>query len=71
MPLKALACCIAQGIKARLREVAPTCTVIERFLGAQELAWLYTRARLNIHPALHDAYGMTVVEAAAQVTQTS
>ena len=27
---------------------------------------IYSRTRLNIHPCLYDAYGMTVVEAASQ-----
>ena len=27
---------------------------------------IYSKTRLNIHPCLYDAYGMTVVEAASQ-----
>ena len=27
---------------------------------------IYSKARLNIHPCLYDAYGMTIVEAASQ-----
>jgi hypothetical protein len=57
-----------QGIKCRLRQVAPQSLVIEQFMGpAQLAAEVYAKARLNIHPATYDAFGMTIVEAASQV----
>ena len=37
----------------------------EAFMGPAELHAVFRRAALNIHPCLADAYGMTVIEAAA------
>ncbi|KAJ9506685.1 hypothetical protein QJQ45_025448 [Haematococcus lacustris] len=56
----------AQALKARLRRAAPNAVILEEFLGPQRLAELYSRTRLNVHPATADAFGMTIVEAAAQ-----
>ncbi|KAI8474837.1 MAG: hypothetical protein J3K34DRAFT_517917 [Monoraphidium minutum] len=57
----------ARRVKAALREAAPGAVVEERFLGPRELVeQVYARTRLNVHPCTYDAYGMTVVEAAAQ-----
>ena len=39
--------------------------VLEQFLGPEDMAALYAVTRLNFHPCLYDAYGMSVVEAAA------
>jgi hypothetical protein len=35
------------------------------FLGAPDMAAIFARTAINVHPALSDAYGMTIVEAAA------
>lgn len=37
----------------------------EDFMDPLGLEALYLETRLNVHPPLYDAYGMTVVEAAA------
>lgn len=42
-----------------------TARIIDSFLSAEEMCDLYRRSVLNFHPAHHDAYGMTIVEAAA------
>lgn len=39
--------------------------VLEQFLGPEDMAALYAVTRLNFHPCLYDAYGMSIVEAAA------
>ncbi|GFH08184.1 glycos_transf_1 domain-containing protein, partial [Haematococcus lacustris] len=57
---------LLQALKARLRRAAPNAVILEEFLGPQRLAELYSRTRLNVHPATADAFGMTIVEAAAQ-----
>lgn len=41
------------------------CVVIDRHLGPKELAAVFSRTAVNVHPCLYDAYGMTLVEAAA------
>lgn len=56
-----------QGLKERLRAAAPSSLVLEQFVGPAELADVYRKTRLNVHPPTYDAYGMTVVEAASQV----
>ncbi|KAK9817271.1 hypothetical protein WJX72_012093 [[Myrmecia] bisecta] len=56
----------AADLKARLRAAEPSSVIEERFLGPQELAQIYAQTKLNFHPCLYDAYGMTVVEAASR-----
>jgi hypothetical protein len=56
-----------QEVKAKLHAVAPTAVILERFVGPEELAAIYSKTRLNVHTATYDAFGMTVVEAASQV----
>ncbi|KAK9821406.1 hypothetical protein WJX74_010366 [Apatococcus lobatus] len=56
----------AEGIKARLRSSGAPCEIVEQFLGPAELAEIFSRTRLNIHPCLYDAFGMSIVEAASQ-----
>ncbi|KAA6428956.1 MAG: hypothetical protein FRX49_01066 [Trebouxia sp. A1-2] len=56
----------ALALVARLQAAAPNCILHTQFLGPEELAKIYSKTRLNIHPCLYDAYGMTVVEAASQ-----
>ena len=41
------------------------CIVIDHHLGPKELAAIFSHTVLNVHPALYDAYGMTLVESAA------
>ncbi|MEW5300916.1 MAG: hypothetical protein WDW36_003808 [Sanguina aurantia] len=55
-----------QALKRRLREAAPQSVIVEEFLGPSQLAELYSKTRMNVHPATYDAYGMTIVEAASQ-----
>lgn len=56
----------ALDLVARLQAAAPNCIIQKQFLGPEELVMIYSKTRLNIHPCLYDAYGMTVVEAASQ-----
>ncbi|GBF97548.1 hypothetical protein Rsub_10149 [Raphidocelis subcapitata] len=49
----------ARAVKAALRAAAPSARVEERFAGPAELAALYRGTRLNVHPPVYDAYGMT------------
>eukprot|EP01065_Artemidia_motanka_P000046 TRINITY_DN10010_c0_g1_i2.p1 TRINITY_DN10010_c0_g1~~TRINITY_DN10010_c0_g1_i2.p1 ORF type:complete len:486 (+),score=155.27 TRINITY_DN10010_c0_g1_i2:57-1460(+) len=55
----------AASVVQSLRAVAPDAVVEPDFLGAQRLGDLFSAALLNVHPPLYDAYGMTVLEAAA------
>lgn len=59
----------AQAIKRRVRRAAPNAVIVEQFLGPAELAQILSKTRLNVHPATHEAFGMTIVEAASQVWQ--
>ena len=56
----------AQELRGRFRAAAPMGGVEERFLGPDSIAGIYARTRLNFHPCLYDAFGMTVIEAASQ-----
>ncbi|CAI5464783.1 unnamed protein product [Closterium sp. Yama58-4] len=54
--------------EAVLQEVlaaAPAAVVVDGFMGPDRMAQVYSQTLLNIHPCQYDAYGMTVVEAAA------
>lgn len=60
----------AEGLKKRFREATkniPNASelCIESFLNATQLGEIYSRTKLNVHPCRKDAYGMTVIEAAA------
>ena len=55
----------AARVVSELKEVAPSAIVIESFLGPHELAAVFSATALNVHPSSYDAYGMTIVEAAA------
>jgi hypothetical protein len=56
----------ADGVFAQLTRAAPpTATIVSAFVGPAELRELFSRTLLNVHGALSDAYGMTLVEAAA------
>ena len=56
----------AIAVTSALRNTCPTAIVIQdRFLSARELAAVLAHTRLNVHPCAYEAYGMTIVEAAA------
>ena len=55
----------AEAVKVRLREVAPEAVIIEEFLAPPALAVVFSATALNVHPCPYDAFGMTLVEAAA------
>lgn len=46
-------------------EAACGVVVIDQHLGPEEMAALFSHTALNFHPCTYDAYGMSVVEAAA------
>ena len=48
----------------RLVEIAPQ-SEIRGFVTSKELVEIFKQTRINVHPALSEAYGMTIVEAAA------
>ena len=62
-----VSCCGPTGVELarRVRAAAPEAAVLESFLGAEALAAVFSATVLNLHPCLYDAYGMSVVEAAA------
>lgn len=55
----------AERVLAQLRAAAPEAEVVTSFLGPPQLRELFGATALNVHGALSDAYGMTLVEAAA------
>ena len=55
----------AEEVKAAARALAPPPVLCSAFLGASDLGLALRAAALNVHPCLADAYGMTIVEAAA------
>eukprot|EP00048_Salpingoeca_helianthica_P008326 m.121367 g.121367 ORF g.121367 m.121367 type:complete len:405 (-) comp14574_c3_seq1:21-1235(-) len=55
----------AARVRATLAKGCPSAIIQDRFLGAVSLLPFYRRSALNFHPALHDAFGLTIVEAAA------
>eukprot|EP00055_Hartaetosiga_balthica_P001853 m.2058 g.2058 ORF g.2058 m.2058 type:complete len:475 (-) comp1708_c0_seq1:172-1596(-) len=59
----------ARLVKATLRNVCDDCQcecdIIDGFVTHNELQRLFTETLVNIHPSKNDAYGMTIVEAAA------
>ncbi|EGD76349.1 hypothetical protein PTSG_01049 [Salpingoeca rosetta] len=55
----------ATAVRQALRSTSPNCQVINRFLDARALQQLFRETVINVHPSLHDAFGMTIVEAAA------
>eukprot|EP00908_Phaeocystis_cordata_P026527 Transcript_9007.p2 GENE.Transcript_9007~~Transcript_9007.p2 ORF type:complete len:498 (+),score=180.33 Transcript_9007:1017-2510(+) len=55
----------AAEVKARLRASFPEAAIIDAFLGPQQLAAVFSQTLLNVHPCAYEAYGMTIVEAAA------
>ena len=55
----------ADELQRRVRAAAPAAVVLDAFLGPQALAAVYSATALNLHPCTYDAYGMSLVEAAA------
>lgn len=55
----------AKRIRERLKNAVPNAVIMDSFLLPQQLATVLQNSVLNIHPALYEAYGMTIVEAAA------
>ncbi|KAI0559103.1 Glycosyltransferase 4 [Gracilaria domingensis] len=55
----------AQKLKQTLKSTVPEAVIVDEFLGPSAFAMLLQSSALNIHPALYEAYGMTIVEAAA------
>ena len=56
----------AEDLRSRFRSEVPAGQVVTHFLQPAQLAAVFAATRLNVHPCRYDAYGMTVVEAAAQ-----
>lgn len=56
---------LAASVRARVAAAVPGAVVVTSFLTPAQLACVWTRTVLNIHPPLHDAFGMTVAEAAS------
>eukprot|EP00996_Jenningsia_fusiforme_P000496 NODE_1436_length_1531_cov_33.452092_g1297_i0.p2 GENE.NODE_1436_length_1531_cov_33.452092_g1297_i0~~NODE_1436_length_1531_cov_33.452092_g1297_i0.p2 ORF type:complete len:190 (-),score=22.73 NODE_1436_length_1531_cov_33.452092_g1297_i0:456-1025(-) len=55
---------VTAELRRRLQNVCPD-ALINDFVTVEELADLFSKTVLNFHPALTEAYGMTIVEAAA------
>lgn len=55
----------AAQVKRELLEVNNEAIVISSFLTPKALCAIFAHTALNVHPCAYDAYGMTVVEAAA------
>ncbi len=55
----------ARELTARFRACAPSGRVVETFLSPEDLSAIFKETAINVHPPSHDAFGMTVVEAAA------
>ena len=60
----------ATELKSRLKKAVPSSIIVESFLGPAELADIYSKTRLNFHPPIYDAYGMTIIEASSQGAPT-
>ena len=55
-----------KAVRAQLKQAFPgEESVVLDFVPADELSNVFRRTALNVHPALYEAYGMTVAEAAA------
>ena len=52
-------------VKSRLRAAFPQAVIIADFMGPPSLAAIFSATALNFHPCEYDAYGMSLVEAAA------
>lgn len=55
----------AKEVKQGLVKAYPSAIVIRSFLPPSALGAIFARTALNFHPCSYDAYGMTIIEAAA------
>lgn len=55
----------ADACRKKLRSNFPGSIIYEEFLNAKDMVELFRETKLNVHTALYEAYGMTIVEAAA------
>lgn len=55
----------ARRLKDELKKTVPHAVIMDKFLRPEELAIVLQNSVLNIHPAVYEAYGLTIVEAAA------
>lgn len=55
----------ATEVRERLQSAAPEAVILPDFLGAEALGAIFRQTAVNFHPCMYDAYGMSVVEAAA------
>eukprot|EP00043_Microstomoeca_roanoka_P011888 m.112399 g.112399 ORF g.112399 m.112399 type:complete len:422 (+) comp15325_c2_seq4:83-1348(+) len=55
----------AEGVKTALKQACAHAEIIEHFLDASGFQQLFEETLVNVHPAVNDAFGMTIVEAAA------
>jgi glycosyltransferase involved in cell wall biosynthesis len=55
----------AEQVRNELRRVAPNSIIVQEFLSPSTLVAIFSRSVLNFHPCNYDAYGMTIIEAAA------
>jgi glycosyltransferase involved in cell wall biosynthesis len=53
----------AAALKKRFKRVIPCGIIVDEFLRPPQLAQLLFESALNVHPALYEAWGMTIVEA--------
>ena len=60
----------AQELRNQFQQQVPTGVIHQEFLSPAGLTEIFAATRLNVHPCRYDAYGMTVVEAAAQDAPT-
>jgi hypothetical protein len=65
-------CTFATNLKQRFRDHVPGISVVmKEFLNSQQLVKILKDALLlNMHPAIYEAYGMTIVEAGACLWRT-
>jgi glycosyltransferase involved in cell wall biosynthesis len=64
--LAASATPFAESVVHEFQQRVPGGRVLRQFLDARHLSAVYAATRLNFHPCMYDAYGMTVIEAASQ-----
>lgn len=55
----------AKELITQLQTHVPQALIMEQFLDPETLSTYLQQTRLNIHPAIYEAFGMTIVEAAA------
>lgn len=55
----------AARIHNELKDAVPHAVIMDTFLPPDRLAEVLKQSTLNIHPALYEAYGLTIVEAAS------